>query len=555
MSNAALVRTALRTVVTTALVLATAAAAQTRPALTDGFDDRGLASLRYGDADLLHVGPMAMTRIDLRHGFAPAATQPSTPSKSAFDPAAKRLTQTYAWGSLDCVYHVDGDRLGMDIELHNTGRDSVFGFTARPITLKLKGPVQTAGWAHGWPSPSVLNDAAQVLAVAAKDVSVAVCNEQVDRPLMINLVKTGVADEYAVEIRFDGPPLGSDINGGDWRRFSLSLRFGPAGTPLPTVATTLAGDLYQRFAERYPSELKWNDRRPIGCNFLSSIESRSPTNPTGWLHDASIDMGTDAGRADWKKRMLERFDKSASVAKEMGCQGVIVWDIEGQRNPHNVSYIGDPRLLRTLSPEMDAIADECFKKYTDAGLRCGVTLRPTHVVRTYGGKNDWEHVNVEDIAAEIAGKIAYAKQRWGCTLFYVDSTIRWDADAEGHLGLHTLPAEIFQTLHRQFPDVLLIPEQSSTRHHAYTAPYHEIMPPHNYTITPATVRAAYPNAFSVLRVSDASLIEKDFDALVAAVKSGDILMFRTWLDDPDNVPVRKILAAARQKETPVPPAP
>ena len=242
--------------------------------------------------------------------------------------------------------------------------------------------------------------------------------------------------------------------------------------------------------------------------------------------------------------MLERADKSAAVGKEMGCQGVIVWDIEGQRNPQPISYIGDPRLLPTLSPEMDEIADAFFKKYTDAGLRCGVTIRPTQVVPHAGGTEGWEHINVEDIAAELAGKIAYAKKRWGCTLFYIDSTVRWDLSADGHFSLHTIPAEIFQTVHEQFPDVLLIPEESSVRHFAYCAPYHEIMPPQNYTMTSAEVHAIYPHAFSMIRVADAPVIVKDFDALVEAVRSGDIIMFRTWLDDPDNIPVRRILEQA-----------
>ncbi|MDB5326837.1 MAG: Ig domain protein group 2 domain protein, partial [Phycisphaerales bacterium] len=443
---------------------------------------------------------------------------------------------------LRCTYRTEADRLLLDLELQNTTKGPIFGFTARPLQLRLPGKVTTHGWAHGWPTPSVLNDAPQIFDVAWPDGSIAICNEQIDQPLWIDLARNGKTDQYAVTIRYEGPPRWQEISGNDRRRFSLSLRFGAAGTN--SVQT--AKDIYQRFAERYPSDLKWDDRRPIGCNFLSSIESRSPTNPTGWLHDATIDMSTDAGRADWRKRMLARADKSVSVAKEMGCQGVIVWDIEGQRNPHNISYIGDPRLMPTLSPEMDTIADEFFKKYTDAGLRCGVTLRTTHVVRTPGGKNDWEHINVEDIVAEISGKLEYAHKRWGCTLFYVDSTLRWDLGADGQFALHTLPAEIFQTLHAKYPDVLLIPEQSITRYHAYTAPYHEVMPPHNYAITPPQVRAAYPNAFSVIRVADIPVIEKNFDALVAAVRSGDIIMFRTWLDDADNVPVKRILDAAKR---------
>jgi hypothetical protein len=423
--------------------------------------------------------------------------------------------------------------------LRNTSTDSIFGLTADLLQLRLPGEVRIHSWADGWPTPSVLTDAPQIVHADFDGGAIAFCNEQVDRPLYLGLKHVG-GDRYALVVRHSGPPRGQEISGGNWRDFHLSLRFGKSGSTSPE----LAPDIYQRYAQRYPSEMHWTDRRPIGCCFTSSMDNRSPTNPSGWLHDASVDMTTDAGRADWRKRMLARADKSASVARELNCQGVIVWDIEGQRNPQPISYIGDPRLLPTLSPEMDAIADEFFKKYTDAGLRCGVTLRPTHVVQTPGGKEAWEHINAEDIVAEIAGKLAYAKKRWGCTLFYVDSTVQWDLSAEGEFSLHTIPADIFQALHRQFPDVLLIPEESSVRHFAYTAPYHEIMPPQDYTHTPAEVRAVYPDAFSMIRVSDAPLIQRDADALVDALRGGDIIMFRTWLDDPDNVPVKQILQRA-----------
>jgi hypothetical protein len=521
------------------------APAQTSADLQAEFNDKGLASLKFAGTDLLHPAPMSLSHLNLRHGFpSMPSTLPTTGEpKTSFDADKHQLTQTYRWGVISCVYHTDADRLLLDIEVRNTSKDSLFGITASPLQLHLPGKLETKGYAHGWPSPSVLNDAPEIFYASWEGGALALCNEQVDRPLWLALQRADDHDDYNVVFRHDGPPHGQEITPGDTRKFSLSIRFGPAGS----TDLQLAPDIYQRFAQAYPSELKWDDRRPIGCCFLSSIESRSPTNPTGWLHDHTIDMTTEAGRADWKKRMLARADKSAAVAKDMGCQGVIVWDIEGQRNPHTISYIGDPRLMPTLSPEMDPIADEFFKKYTDAGLRCGVTIRPTHVVRTTGGKFEYEHINVEDIVAELAGKIDYAHKRWGCTLFYIDSTMRWDISADGEMMLHTLPAEFFQSLHRQFPDVLLIPEESTTRHYAYCAPYAEIMPPHNYTMTPPEVRAVYPNAFSVIRVADMPVITQDFDALVAAVKGGDIIMFRTWLDDPENVPVKKILDEAGKK--------
>jgi len=55
---------------------------------------------------------------------------------------------------------------------------------------------------------------------------------------------------------------------GESDRFRISLRFGPAGTPL----TTLAGDIYKAFASTYPFTLQWKDRRPIGYLHLDSSE-------------------------------------------------------------------------------------------------------------------------------------------------------------------------------------------------------------------------------------------------------------------------------------------
>ena len=133
-----------------------------------------------------------------------------------------------------------------------------------------------------------------------------------------------------------------------------------------------------------------------------------------------------------------------------------------------------------------------------------------------------------------------------CTLFYVDSTVRWDLTGDGEFTLHTLPADYMQTLARRFPDVLLIPEQSSTRHFAYSAPYHQIM--QGFTATPPEVRAVYRDSFTALRVAELPLIEKNFDALVKAVQGGDILLYRTWFDDPENEPLKRILQKAREKK-------
>src|ERR1019366_10512305 len=119
-----------------------------------------------------------------------------------FDATSHRLTQTYSWGTLSCTYRVEGNRLLLDLEVSNTTKESIkesiFGITAQPLQLQLPGPVKTKGWEHTWPSPSVLNDSPQILDVSWSDGSIAICNEQVDRPVSLDLVRVPDSDRYAV---------------------------------------------------------------------------------------------------------------------------------------------------------------------------------------------------------------------------------------------------------------------------------------------------------------------------------------------------------------------
>src|SRR5438046_10686372 len=64
------------------------------------------------------------------------------------------------------------------------------------------------------------------------------------------------------------------------------------------------------------------------------------------------------------------------------------------------------------------------------------------------------------------------------------------------------------------------------RYFAYSAPLNSYMH-HRVTSTPVGARLVYPNAFSVLMAPDGDRPE-DHDALVAAVRTGDILLFSGW---------------------------
>src|SRR5206468_7623906 len=130
-------------------------------------------------------------------------------------------------------------------------------------------------------------------------------------------------------------------------------------------------------------------------------------------------------------------------------------------------------------------------------------------------------------------RIAYAKQRWGCTLFYVDST----ATAYGAIN-----PDVFKSVADAYPDVLLIPENESMRDFAHSAPLNSYVH-HKITSTPVGARLVYPKALSVLMASAGDQPE-DHAALLDAVRHGDILLFNGWYMTEGAMKIKKIYEEA-----------
>ena len=131
---------------------------------------------------------------------------------------------------------------------------------------------------------------------------------------------------------------------------------------------------------------------------------------------------------------------------------------------------------------------------------------------THGAANDQQAAQI------LKDELAYAKKRWGCTLFYIDSTVAVTAES--------LDPDVFKAVADANPDVLLIPENESMRYFAYSAPLNSYVH-HKVTSTPVGARMVYPKAFSVLMAPDGDRPE-DHNALVTAVRHGDILLFNGW---------------------------
>lgn len=264
----------------------------------------------------------------------------------------------------------------------------------------------------------------------------------------------------------------------------------------------------------------WPDRRPIGMLHMASVGHRSPTNPRGWFNEKSINVHTPEGIQRFHSMALAYADRSIRAIREVGGQGMVVWDLEGEEYDHKITYIGDPRIAETLAPELSGIIDKFFQRYRDAGLKVGVTIRPQQF-------RDGQQHNVWDPARLMIEKVAYAKRRWGVSYIQVD-TNRW--------GYYILPAAILRKVKEAHPDILLIPDHEWPGYHAFCAPLRNLK---KEPARPEWLNWLYPRGFSVVFVSDGDPHTR-VEELKAAVRAGDILMFTGWFGDRHNPLVRDL---------------
>ena len=361
------------------------------------------------------------------------------------------------------------------------------------------------------------------------------------------------------------------IRPGETQRFVYMLRF---GAPEDTL-TTLAPEAFEEFRRAWPNIVNWPDRRPIGTWFIAEGTKRSATNPRGYLWDPKLNV---ADRANFRRQVLARTDDVINRMNRIQPrpQGIIIWDLEGQEFDHAFTYVGYPNKLPEIAPEMDAVADEMFARFRNAGYHVGVTIRPQVFGTGYqlpatcnssGAPwlNDkfikldepfpyrsfrcvdagvWQvtsrgpgaQTNVDrdvEVLEVLRNKIAYAKNRWDARLFYIDSN--------AYTNLGPINPMIFRALATEFPDCLFFPELETDYYWGASAPYNEARM--NVYSTSPRRREIYPEAFSLINIADIDFSSRSH-LLVDAVRGGDILLFRAWFGSPEIGPMQQIYAEA-----------
>ncbi len=468
------------------------------------------------------------------------------------------VTQTFPWGIIITTYGIKDSCLTMRVALENNTDDELrtslrLAALKFPVTPNVE-VVDVGMWGNGGtarlgacPMSAAAKLFPPVLAIQSPVAQMYFC---IDDSKGIGSVSVPFCLDGKTALQFPFAGDVGDIPAGGKREATFSLRFAPPATGPITFAG--ARDVLESFAKKHPFTLKWDDHRPIGMIFLatSGVAGEAlKTNPSRWMvangTSQKVDTTTPEGRKEFQKLVLRWADNCIKVLKEAGAQGMVTWDPEGQRT--GATFYGEPHMIGKLAPEMEEqveievlengkkqvmkmpIIDAYFRKFQDAGLRTGICFRPQKVEFNDAGFPIQKELSGEDAYKEMREDLEYAKKRWGCTLFYIDST----TDAKGPLD-----PVMFMRLQREFSDVLMMPENQTLLYYTCSAPL-DSMAHHGVARTAPKIRELWPEAFTVTMANGGTGIMGDKnispevrakrrEAMLDGVKHGDILMFAGW---------------------------
>jgi hypothetical protein len=511
-------------------------------------DDKGISYLAYNKTELVN------TARQVGLGFSAEAhkiTEKSGKEQhywSHLQSITRKSGQQNQWvykynfGDVTYSYRQQKDTLFLTLTvLNNNDAATLNGVNLIPLQLAF--PVRPKGFQQYFPYYHYNLDGPTVVPADFGTGKVVLSNEDTRDPLFVGLLDVNApAILYKVwvsAVPFNGmttagiPNIDEKLGPRQSITYQLALRFYAPGASDKAMA---ASGVMERYRQANKMKFTWNDRRPMGMLVLSSVSKQdAAANPRGFMPTEKVTIRTSAGLKQLRQQVMDYAKRSVDILKSMNAQGMITWDIEGQEFPHAISYVGSPDQLPKVAPEMETLADDYFALFRKAGFKTGICIRPQEFVLSKDGKSATQK-DVKDPAAVLIRKIKYAKKRWGCTIFYIDSNV------EPSTAL--MSASVFKTVHDAVPDVLLVPEHQDIRYYEYAAPYEEMR--FGGRGPEAVIRASYPSAFQVITIGEGifdgngkQVVPED--VLKNMIRQGNVLLFRAWYQDqPTNNYVKQL---------------
>ena len=530
------------------------------------YDGVVLEDIAQYPADAFHIWHMKVTDL---HGNVLSGGQygwGEVNNGRSWDPLTSTWKYNFVWGVVTVNFVQNGDKLDINVNEENYATSGVVldGVTVYPFALHLP-RLPTAFVDVGYPQLAFNTTGPSVTVADYSSGLVAAVDPDARKPLYSGFWPTGNGISYTPIISSttpDGiatfqPHNERPVQPGETDSFTVSLRF--AATE--TSSSSLGADANASWAKIWPPQLKWKDRRPIGTVYLATSPSGNAMQPGGYANNPrryfnnssvdEFDVTNTTGLAKFQARVLRQARSNVVNMQRLGAQGAITWDVEGEQYPQSTSYVCQPDAIATIAPEMETrvvesrspyagmkLDDAYFRIMKDAGFRIGVCVRPQHFTLHKDGSAQQEYLANSAVGDEMIRKMKFAHDRWGATLFYVDSSVEKDGAV--------LDASIFQRLAQTFPDCLIMPEESTPKYYAYTAPFQTFIF-HGDLGTDPSIRAYYPDAFSVNLVNDvnARTLAAKVPQLTRSVKNGDILMGHVGYWQANNPTIGSIYHAGK----------
>jgi hypothetical protein len=482
------------------------------------FDDGGLTALAAGDDNRLASGRPSVWRVMTGEG------KPYPHAAPVVEFVKERSTHTtgYGWGALIVRYEPLPHGVRIHGRILNTSSQTLSEMGINLLALRPLGEGARAS------KPTYGIEGPPLVVARGPLGAAAVTFKPTEPPMQVQLHKEN--DQWLVRLALGGDKLVVDnvpaamaLAPGGEIAFSVDVQVGSAGSD----PYQLAEDAVAAYRAAHPMRLNWLDRRPIlrlyfGGGTTAEEALKNLQNP-----DAVVPPTPDP---KFREQILKKFSAAVESARAIDAQGYILWDLEGDTFPHATTYIGDPRLIRLLDPQMDLVIDEGMKLLKDAGLHVGLTLRPSRVIFDEQKKTASHSYTVAaEPFRELDAKVQYARERWGATMFYIDTNFFWRPYGEQKVWkAGQIAPDVWQRLQAKYPDTLFIPEFGNPVDFTYTAPYGEA--DMGDWGTPELVRAIWPESFKIIVIEDADPYHQ-YDQFVETVRQRNPLM--TFPGGPD----------------------
>lgn len=363
-------------------------------------------------------------------------------------------------------------------------------------------------------------------------------------------------------------PFNRTVNPGETDTFTVSLRFGPSGSSL----NSLAHDAYLAWATAHPQHPNVGNMNhgSIQTVYLSDATSGTVSNVSGGIQAARSNCGannpnnyhlfgafgfsgcgTSVYSSAFRQAVLyTSYSAVQSCNTATNCKYIITWDIEGQGWPQDVSYVCAPAEIATIAPEMEQtitsgdlsaltaggvnlglvpgmkLDDAYFAIQRNAGKIPGGCIRPQ--LMTVDGSGNGTRTWVSDAAqvTHLDAEMSYAHSHWAWGAAYVDTAVEGPPGTDADGG--DMPPSTWESVSNDNPYAIWMPEEYVPADFAFTAPFSNFQYSNDLG-TPAQdpdIYAVYPNAKRVNMINNAGsgAVSSATSALTTSVQKGDNLM-------------------------------